>query len=87
MPRPAKESRAAARDRIKALKQTRDEAHASAEQAKDAADEAMWQGIAAEIDQGHALQADAAEATGFHRDYILKRTKRIRALTPDDKRS
>lgn len=78
MPRPGKEARAAARARITALKQTRDQAHDDAEQAKAAADEVMWQGIAAEINQGNALQTDAAEATGFSRDHILKRTKRHR---------
>lgn len=81
MARPTKEARAAARARIEALKRARDEAHAAAEQAKAAADAVMWQGIAAEIDQGNALQLDAVAATGFSRDHILRRTKQVRPTT------
>lgn len=78
MPRPDKETRAAAKARIAELKTIRDQAHEDAEKAKAAADEVMWQAIAAELDQGEALQLDAAEATAFSRDHIAKRTKQYR---------
>ncbi|OUD03029.1 hypothetical protein [Streptomyces swartbergensis] len=77
-PRPNQEIRAAAKARIAELKKTRDEAHAAAERAKEQADEAMWKAIAAELDEGQALQLDAAEATGFSRDHVLRRTKKYR---------
>ncbi|MFD5428507.1 hypothetical protein [Streptomyces sp. NPDC127084] len=77
-PRPDKETRAAAKERIAELKRVRDEAHAAADQAKEAADEVMWQAIAAELDQGQALQLDAVDATGFSRDHVLRRTKKYR---------
>jgi hypothetical protein len=79
MPRPDKDTRAAAKARIAELKKTRDEAHAAAERAKEQADEVMWKAIAAELDQGQALQLDAVEATGFSRDHVLRRTKKYRA--------
>ncbi|MZG04158.1 hypothetical protein [Streptomyces sp. SID5614] len=78
MPRPDKETRAAAKARIAELKKTRDQAHEEAEKAKATADEVMWKAIAAELDTGEALQLDAAEATDFSRDHVAKRTKQYR---------
>ncbi|MCX4707193.1 hypothetical protein [Streptomyces sp. NBC_01373] len=77
-PRPDKDTRDAATDRIAELKKIRDEAHEAAEKAKAEADEVMWKAIAAELDQGQALQLDAANATGFSRDHVLRRTKKYR---------
>lgn len=81
MPRPDQDTRTAAKARITELKKVRDQAHKVAEEAKATADEAMWQAIAAELDQGDALQLDAVEATGFSRDHVLKRTKPYRNAT------
>ncbi|MFL4497483.1 hypothetical protein ACJ6WD_40535 [Streptomyces sp. VTCC 41912] len=78
MARPTQDTRDQAKARIAALKKTRDDAHAAADQLKEGADEVMWQAIAAELDEGQALQLDAAEATGFSRDHVLKRTKKYR---------
>ncbi|WP_331724080.1 hypothetical protein [Streptomyces rubiginosohelvolus] len=78
MPRPDKETRAAAKARIAELKKIRDKAHEEAEEAKATADEVMWKAIAAELDTGEALQLDAAEATDFSRDHVAKRTKQYR---------
>ncbi|WP_405802259.1 hypothetical protein [Streptomyces sp. NBC_01506] len=78
MPRPDKDTRAAAKARIAELKTIRDKAHEAAEKAKADADEEMWKAIAAELDKGEALQLDAAEATAFSRDHIAKRTKQYR---------
>jgi hypothetical protein len=77
-PRPDQETRDAAKARVTGLKQTRDQAHEDAEKAKLAADEDMWQRIAAELDAGTLLQADVCEATGFSRDHVLRRTKKYR---------
>ncbi|WP_030965632.1 hypothetical protein [Streptomyces sp. NRRL S-378] len=80
-PRPTDETRAAGRTRIAELKKARDRAHEEAEKAKSAADEQMWKDIAAELDGGEVLQRDVAEATGFSRDHVLKRTKQYRSTT------
>ncbi|MFF9733695.1 hypothetical protein ACF1GX_30250 [Streptomyces albidoflavus] len=77
-PRPDAQTRETAKARVAGLKQTRDQAHETADQAKVAADEAMWQAIAAELDAGTVLQRDVAETTGFSRDHILRRTKPYR---------
>ncbi|MFE4265375.1 hypothetical protein [Streptomyces sp. NPDC056883] len=81
MPRPDEDTRTAAKARITEVKKVRDQAHEEAEKAKATADEAMWEAIAAELDQGDALQRDAVEATGFSRDHVLKRTKPYRKTT------
>ncbi|MGP9023211.1 hypothetical protein ACT1U9_33005 (plasmid) [Streptomyces sp. BR1] len=78
MAKPDEETRTAAKSRIAELKATRDKAHEEAEKAKTAADEAMWQDIAAELDAKTALQLDVVEVTGFSRDHVLKRTKPYR---------
>ncbi|MET9366086.1 hypothetical protein ABZX93_35020 [Streptomyces sp. NPDC006632] len=75
---PDKTSRTEAKSRFTELKKVRDQAHEEAEKTKSAADEAMWKAIAAELDAGNALQVDAAEATGFSRDHVLKRTRPYR---------
>ncbi|MGI5444121.1 hypothetical protein ACQEV4_44300 [Streptomyces shenzhenensis] len=77
-PRPDQDTRDAAKTRVADLKKTRDQAHEDAEKAKLAADEQMWQRIAAELDAGTLLQADVCEATGFSRDHVLRRTKQYR---------
>jgi hypothetical protein len=78
MPRPDTETRATAKQRFADLKKVRDDAHQAAEQAKKDADEAMWKGIAAELDAGNALQTDVVDATGFSRDHVLRRTRPYR---------
>ncbi|MET8566071.1 hypothetical protein ABZV75_37995 [Streptomyces flaveolus] len=78
MAAPDQETRAAAKARFTELKKVRDQAHADAEKAKAAADEAMWKSIAAELDAGNALQLDVVEATGFSRDHVLRRTRPYR---------
>nr|WP_011265214.1 hypothetical protein [Streptomyces sp. F11]AAX51319.1 unknown [Streptomyces sp. F11] len=80
-PRPDADTRVDAIKRFQDLKQARDKAHEAAEQTKQAADEVMWQSIAAELDAGNALQADVVEATGFSRDHVLRRTKKYRKQT------
>ncbi|MBD2829925.1 hypothetical protein ID875_21415 [Streptomyces globisporus] len=77
-PKPDQETRAAAKARIAEAKEIRDQAHEDAEKAKATADEVMWRAVAAELDADHALQLDAAAATGFSRDHILRRTKKYR---------
>lgn len=78
MPRPDNQTRTAAKKRFEDLKKVRDDAHQAAEQTKKDADEAMWKGIAAELDAGNALQADVADALGFSRDHVLRRTRPYR---------
>lgn len=77
MPRPTAEERAAAKARLADIKKIRDKAHEDAEKAKAAADEEMWQAVAAEVDAG-TVQLDAAEALDFSRDHVAKRTKPYR---------
>ncbi|MBV6700265.1 hypothetical protein KV557_24700 [Kitasatospora aureofaciens] len=71
--RPNQQTRQAGREQIAALKAARDQIHQDAEKAKAEADKVMWQAIGQLIQDGHAIQSDAAAATGFSRDHVAKR--------------
>ena len=78
-PRPDANTRAAARLRLSALREARDEQHEIADKAKADADAEMWEQVAAVLDAGEALQSDAAAALGFTRDHVAKQVARHRA--------
>lgn len=77
-PKPDPQIREAAKHRVITLKRSRDETHDAADRTKAEADDVMWAAIAKELAAKTLLQRDVAEATGFSRDYVLRRTKRHR---------
>lgn len=73
--KPDPQTVATAQKRLAAAKTKRDETKANA-------DREFWAEVAAALDGGELLQADACEAIGYKREYVRRQLLDFRSATP-----